>query len=140
VATANRGKVAEGLVRKHLASINRQDFAWSRLPDAHAGSFQPALADFLLLNAGQMILLEVKETLHTFRLSRYNFKQEQIARMRLWAAAGANAFVLVYHSTPKTWRLLPVEFFLNSEGGSWDLRGVKEANNIAEVLKGLYAS
>jgi penicillin-binding protein-related factor A (putative recombinase) len=122
VATANRGKVAEGLVRKHLASVNRQDFAWSRLPDAHAGSFQPALADFLLLNAGQMILLEVKETQHDYRLPVGNFSPDSRARMRLFQFAGAKCQVLIFHSGIKLWRTAELDYFGTQTTGSWDMR------------------
>ncbi len=126
MSTANRGKVAETLVKKHLAAITRQDFAWNRLPDAHAGSRQPTLADFLLINKGQPILLEVKEVAHDYRLPVGNFKLENRARMRIFQLAGAKCVVLIYHSTTKVWRCLPLDYFGTQDTGSWDLRLTSE--------------
>jgi hypothetical protein len=122
MSTANRGKVAEGQVKKYLAAITRQDFAWNRLPDAHAGSRQPTLADFLLINKGQPILLEVKEVAHDYRLPVGNFKLENRARMRIFQLAGAKCVVLIHHSTTKVWRCLPLDYFGAQDTGSWDLR------------------
>jgi len=128
MTTSNRGKVAETLVKKHLTSINRQDFAWWRMPDAHAGSMQPTLADFLLVSRGKVTLLEVKEVAHDFRLPVGNFKPENRARMRLFQFAGADCQVLIYHSTTKQWRSLPLDYFGTQNTGSWDLRNTAELN------------
>lgn len=126
MSTTNRGKVAEGQVKKALAAITRQDFAWNRLPDAHAGSRQPTLADFLLINKGQPILLEVKEVAHDYRLPVHNFKLENRARMRMFQLAGAKCVVLIYHSTTKVWRYLTLDYFGTQDTGSWDLREIPE--------------
>jgi Holliday junction resolvase len=128
MTTTNRGKIAEGQVKKILSSITRQDFAWNRLPDAHAGSRQPTLADFLLVNRGMPILLEVKETAHDFRLPVGNFKLENRARMRIFQLAGAKCVILIHHSKTKVWRCIGLDYFGTQDTGSWDLRSTSELN------------
>lgn len=129
--TANRGKTAEALVKKKLASLESARQAYARWPDARAGSFAVALADFLIMRDGRMTLLEVKEVAHDFRLSHGNLGTDQIGRMRAWSSAGAQAHVLVYHSTTKLWRAADIYWFytgyrkVDGDGkkvGSWDLR------------------
>lgn len=128
---ANRGKYAEAQVKKKLASLESARQAYARWPDARSGSFAVALADFLIMRDGRMTLLEVKEVAHDFRLSHTNLDLSQIGRMRAWASAGAQADVLVYHSTTKLWRTASIQWFfenyrrINEAGkavGSWDLR------------------
>lgn len=128
---ANRGKYAEGQVKKKLASLESARQAHARWPDARAGSFAVALADFLIMRDGRMTLLEVKEVAHDFRLNHGNLGTDQIGRMRAWASAGAQADVLVYHSTTKLWRAADIHWFytgyhkVDGDGkkvGSWDLR------------------
>lgn len=133
MSTANRGKYAEASVKKQLASINRVDFAWWRLPDAHAGSMQPTLADFLIVKGGFITLLEVKEVAHAFRLPTGNFKPENRARMRMFQAAGAKCKVLVYFSTVKEWRYADLEYFGTQTTGSWDMRDLPVIN-LKEIL------
>ena len=129
-----RGKTAEALVKKKLASLESARQAHARWPDARAGSFAVALADFLIMRDGRMTLLEVKEVAHDFRLSHTNLGLDQIARMRMWASAGAQADVLVYHSTTKLWRTAEIHWFhenyrkVDGDGkkvGSWDLRSLE---------------
>jgi penicillin-binding protein-related factor A (putative recombinase) len=123
MSTANRGKVAETLVKKRLEVLSKSSsFVWHRFADMRSGVRQVALADFMFVNDGKLALLEVKETQHDFRLVLGNFSADQVARMRMWEAAGCDATVLIYHSTTKLWRRLPVEAFLTRTGGSWDLR------------------
>lgn len=123
---ANRGKHAENLLKKHLAKLSlKTDTAFHRLADAHAGSFAPALADFLLLNKGQLYLLEVKQVNHTHRLPHGSFKESQVARMRVWQLSGAMVVILIYHTPLDAWRGLPLDHFLDrSQGGSWDLSNI----------------
>lgn len=132
-APANRGKVAEKLVKRQLEKLSLQSNTASyRLPDAHAGSFQATLADFLLVHKGVMYLLEVKETQHDYRLPVANYSPDQVARMRRFQLAGAEAHVLIYHANLSKWRTAPVDYFLTREGGSWDLRNLplQELENI----------
>ena len=127
-----RGKYAEGQVRKVLKTMESASFVWTRWPDAHAGSRTPALADFLICSQGQLILLEVKECKHTFRLPYANFPPDQIARMRNWTLAGSRAYTLVYFSESKEWFLAGLDWWyanrvLEKNGkvvGSWDTTGL----------------
>ena len=113
VAAANRGKYAEGEVKKFLKKMEAANCAHHRFPDAHSGSMVTAPADFMFMQAGVFRLLEVKEIQHDFRMPYDNFSPDQVARMRMWQAAGAHAWVLVYHKNLKAWRLIPAEWFLN---------------------------
>ena len=131
---ANRGKYAEAQVKKKLASLESARQAFARWPDARSGSFAVALADFLIMRNGRMTLLEVKEVAHDFRLPHENLGLGQIGRMRAWASAGAQADVLVYHSTTKLWRTAEIHWFhenyrkVDDDGkkvGSWDLRSLE---------------
>ena len=137
MTAANRGKWAEGEVKKELAkrSAASSSFAFYRLPDARAGSLQATLADYLVLVEGCLVLLEVKEVAHDYRLSYTNFSSSQVARQRLWEAAGAVGLVAVAHSTTKSWRVLPLERFTSRDSGaSWDLRD-SETSSLSEGLQ-----
>ena len=132
---ANRGKGAEDAVKASLAKLSEQGHTtFLRLPDARAGSFQKALCDFVLLHKGLLHLLEVKEVAHDCRLPHGNFDSGQVAKMRRWKLAGAEAFVLVYHSTTQRWRFADVDFFVDRTGGSWDLRKLPEYA-LVDILK-----
>lgn len=133
MSVGTRGKYAEGQVKKKLASLESAAQTSYRVPDARSGSFAVALADFLIMRNGKMTLLEVKEVNHEFRLNYQNFDASQIARMRMWKAAGAQGHVLVYHTPSKLWRAADISWFYlnytktNEAGkavGSWDLRSV----------------
>ena len=113
VAAANRGKYAEGEVKKFLKKMEAANCTHHRFPDAHAGSFVTAPADFMFIQAGKFRLLEVKEVNHETRLAYGNFSPEQVNRMRMWNLAGADTWVLVYHTPLKAWRLIPAGWFLN---------------------------
>ena len=104
--SANRGKEAENLVKKRLEVLAKSaNVAWHRPPDMRSGSFQPALCDFLLLQEGQLTLIEVKQTQHDYRLPHGNLSTEQVGRMRVWEMAGARCYILVYHSGIMQWRM-----------------------------------
>ena len=126
MSTSNRGKYAETkfktLVGRHYGSL--ANFCFTKLPDTYAGFKSAALADFLVMYAGVASLVEIKEVKHSFRLPKNNFSPDQIARQTMWAAAGANCWVLVYHSEDKLCRAVPItEFSPLPDGvGSWDLR------------------
>lgn len=130
---SGRGLKAEALVKKKLVSLEAADFSHARWPDARAGSFAVALADFLIMHKGKMTLLEVKEVAHSFRLPHTNLGTDQIGRMRAWKSAGAQGHVLVYSSIDKTWRAADISWFhlhytkVSETGkavGSWDMREV----------------
>ena len=123
-STANRGKWAEGKVKAYLSKLNESSsLAWYRFPDAHAGSLQQSLSDFLVVAKGKTYLLEVKEVAHACRLPVANYKLQQRAKARSFELAGALALVLIYHSPVDRWRLLPNAYFGIQDKGSWDLTG-----------------
>lgn len=120
---ANRGKWAEGEVKKLLKKLEMANCASHRFPDAHAGSLATTPSDFLVCRAGKLTLLEVKEVQHDYRLPVKNFAPDQRARMRMWKLAGAQALVLVCFQPSRVWRLADIDYFTN-EGASWDMRDV----------------
>lgn len=123
---ANRGKKAEKLLHTHMQKLSDSSNAASfRLPDAHAGSLTATLCDFIFMRAGTLYLVECKSTKHNYRLPHGNVDTSQIAKMRMWKFAGAKAFVMIYHETLDQWRSAEVEYFLNRDGGSWDLREIE---------------
>lgn len=124
---ANRGKIAETLVRKMLDEHSKQQtFAAIRLPDAHGGSLVQTLADFLITNKGHTILLEVKEVAHDYRIPVGNFKLQNRNKLAMWELAGATTIVMVFHSTTESWRIIPASWFGKLNTGSWDLREFPE--------------
>lgn len=132
-----RGKVAEGIVQRRLQALAQSaGKAFYRLPDFRAGSMQPTLADFLYFENKETTVIEVKEVNHDYRLPFSNFDAAQVARMRVLELAGVNAIVLVYHSSNKTWRKIPVGFFVTrgTKAGSWVLSEFPAFNRIEEVL------
>lgn len=141
---SNRGKAAEILVRAALKVLDAEDmnFTFNRIQDARAahGMGQAQAGDFEAFRAegGKTWnwLIEVKQTEHEHLLSYGNFKLDQVARMQVRDLAGSRAIVLVYHSTFKKWKLLPLAFFLerDTSRGSWDLSSVP-AGKLLELFK-----
>ena len=106
--SANRGKEAENLVKKRLEGLAKSaNVAWHRPPDMRSGSFQPALCDFLLLQEGQLTLIEVKQTAHDYRLPHGNLSTEQVGRMRVWemAVLGAIFWSITQALSSGAWRM-----------------------------------
>lgn len=128
----NRGKWAEGQVKKVLKGMESSGLVWNRWPDMHSGSRTPAPADFIICSQGQTILLEVKECKHRFRLPYANFPPDQIARMRAWQMAGAKTYALVYFSEAEEWFMAGIDWWFQNrisekDGkvvGSWDTTGL----------------
>lgn len=134
-SAANRGKRGEKLFKDYLTTLSLYtDTAFYRLPDAHAGSMQATLADFLLMRRGKLHLIEVKETRHDFRLPHGNFDIGQVARQRMWKDAGANSLVLIFHSGLSLWRGYDIDRFIKREGGSWDLSDT-EPKTLKEIMR-----
>lgn len=133
MTTANRGKAAEAAVKKILSSMESASMTSARWPDARSGSFVTAPCDFVALRKGKFVLLEVKAVEHEYRLPHKNASPDQIARMRNWEAAGADAWVLVHFAPLKLWRTETVGYFLQREGGSWDMRHL-EARPLNEIM------
>jgi penicillin-binding protein-related factor A (putative recombinase) len=133
---ANRGKEAEGLVKRHLTKLSEQSHTtFYRFPDARAGSLQTAPADFMLVHVGRLILLEVKEVNHSYRLPHGNLTQ--VPKLRRFEMAGAVGIVLVYFKPEKAWRVAPVDYFLETSGGSWDMREIP-LKSLADCIKDVY--
>lgn len=133
---ANRGKEAEGLVKKHLTKLSEQSHTtFYRFPDARAGSRQTAPADFMLVHAGHLILLEVKEVNHSYRLPHGNLTQ--VPKLRRFEMAGAVSIVLVYFKPEEAWRVAPVDYFLETSGGSWDMSEIP-LKALSECIKDVY--
>ena len=137
---ANRGKYAEGKFREMCKLYEKSaSFAFHRFPDAHAGSLVTAPADFQTLFDSQLRMIEVKETKEIARLPYNNFASDQVARMRLWQLAGAESWVIVYHTETKLYRCFRLEsFYVREEGqASWFFAGNKPniVKAVAESLK-----
>ncbi len=144
MTAADRGKYAEGEFRKHLKARNeaKADFAFHRHPDAHAGSFQTAPADFEAKEPGYHWLLEVKEVKVTSSngsrlLPEKNFKADKVARMAKWQSAGSVCWVIVCHMPMREWRLVPLNVFVGERPASWQLRGYP-AMTLKEVIAEIF--
>jgi penicillin-binding protein-related factor A (putative recombinase) len=131
---ADRGKKAEDVFRKELAKMEAADMAWHRPPDYRSGIRTPALCDFLIMRQGRSTLAEVKSVEHAFRLPHKNFSSDQVARMRMWQAAGARGLVAVYFKTIGAWRFENVDWFIQRTGGSWDMSQVP-TDDLGKFLK-----
>lgn len=131
---ADRGKRAETLVKKKLTSMSAaSNCNFYRWPDMRAGVRAAALTDFIVHRLGKLTLLEVKELSHSSKLPHKNLGLDQIAKARMWKASGAQAHVLINHTTNNTWRAVDIEWFhvnyttKSPEGkavGSWDLSDI----------------
>lgn len=134
---ADRGKEAEKAVQKVLEHHNSAwfDFTFNRYPDARSarGALAAQPADFLVAAGGKAYHLEVKETLHAFRLTRD--KISQLPTLKKFAMAGIGFAVAVYHSDLKKWRCIPQEFFIGKEvPASWDLSQFPLLDSAEEVV------
>lgn len=150
-----RGKLAEGKVKDELTKLAvNSGIAYHRFPDARAGSFKTAPADFMFgekFESTQQLtklrMLEVKEVNHASRLPFKNFETDQVARMTSWEWAGASCWVIVLHipwlidgrygKDKQAWRLLPLEFFKGERlkpSGSWNLEEYPR-RTLAEVFE-----
>ena len=132
---ARRGKWAEDQVKDLFSKLNTEPtFYGTRLPDAKAGSKQPALADFQIIRNGHYALIEVKEIEGgtSTRLPYKSFATDKVSRMVRATKAGAGAWVLVCFK-PKgivrvknIWRAVPLYVFQErneaTPSGSWDLK------------------
>lgn len=129
-----RGKYAEAKVKALLKASEAVNFAHYRFPDARAGSFTVTPCDYMVCKQGSLTLLEVKEVNHAFRLPHGNFSKDQVARMRNFESAGAAAWVLVYFTPLKLWRCESISYFLQREGGSWNMSHI-ETETLEPLLR-----
>lgn len=143
MSTADRGKVAEGLLDKEFRKLDLSlaNFTFERIYDARSSRgamANPRVGDFVLYHNGLNIVVECKETEHAYRLPVGNFELDQRARARKRQIAGAICVVVVYHSTTEKWRLEPLDFFGTLNKGSWDFRGRAEYTK-AQIIEKLIA-
>ena len=120
----DRGKAAEKAAENVLAAWNTKyfGFAYERLADARSarGALKAQLCDFLVkVSDDPIILLEVKETTHEYRIAKD--KLAQLPRIKKWIAARATGLLLVHHSTLFQWRVVDMKHLATGEP-SWDLR------------------
>jgi penicillin-binding protein-related factor A (putative recombinase) len=134
---ANRGKLAEQKVRAELNKLDNATCVVFRPPDARAGSRVTSPGDYFILREGHLTLIEVKSVAHNFRVPHGNFAIDQVARQRAWESAGADAWVIVYFSPLKLWRAETVGYFMQRDGGSWDMRHI-EAKTLPEIMKEIF--
>lgn len=132
---SDRGVNAEKEVQNHLDSLSTRyaTFDYLRLPDAKAamGRMKAMPADFDFHMPGMHGLIEVKQTLHEYRLTSDKFPQ--LPRMRKRMLAGGICRVVVHHSTLGLWRCVDVAC-LDPSASSWDLREFKGHPNAQEAL------
>lgn len=135
---ANRGKYAEGEVKKYLKLLesSHMNFTFNRNLDAHAagGKFQAQAGDFQAFVAigtaflkeadsdprlytekpvrlTRNFIIEVKECKLPNRLPYQNYSADKVARVNKRVHAGTEAIVLVCLMPDKLWRAVPQEFF-----------------------------
>ena len=122
----DRGKWAEKQVQDLLENLNSKvsAFAFERLPDARAarGALKAQVSDFLVWWNKDHFPLEVKETVHDYRLEKG--KLDQLPRLRKIYKAGFDGVVLVHHSTLQKWRVMSTIYFEGDIPPSWDLSKV----------------
>ena len=136
-----RGKWAEGKDTAVLKDLDeRADTTFYRFPDARAGFRQPAPCDYMLMQAGIMTVIEVKEVDHSHNLPYGNYAADQNGRVMKWVHAGAIGFLLIAFKDAvpnyrlkdaKCWRLVPTAALqarpteprpgTKRRIGSWDL-------------------
>ena len=136
---ADRGKDAEKAAKAALDrwADGRGDREVDRLMDSRAAGrvVRSAAADFAFYDAGKHGLLEVKSTEHDFRLSRSAITQ--FPRLRKRVLCGGVCLVLVFHSTLKVWRCVPVSYLMETgDKGSWNLSDVKSFASAGAALAG----
>lgn len=127
-SSANRGKYAEGEVKKILEKHTvLSDFDYERIHDAFSsrGGFQVSRpGDFQVYHNGTT-LIEVKEVNFPHRLPKANFGADQRARMKKRQLAGVRVVTLVYFKPLNAWRMVEgMEWFEGPEGGSWFFESV----------------
>jgi hypothetical protein len=115
------GKATESLVEAELNILNaRQDFAWHRFPDSKSsrGLVKAQPSDYLIVNHGIPIFLEVKALKEPKRLSKTRITQLTV--LKKFDMAGAQGYVLVHQYLLGLWRVIPVREMPFGEA-SWDV-------------------
>lgn len=132
-----RGKYAERKVHEWLQKVDQQVVKWDfeRIGDARSGGGRGAktvVGDFSFFAASCYGVIEVKEIAHDFRLPSKNVSQ--LPKMRKRFMAGGDCYIVVYHSTTKKWRRIPVMDLEVKTTGSWDLSAYPEYDSVEEAL------
>ncbi len=132
-----RGKFAERKVHEWLQKVDRQVVKWDfeRIGDARSAGGRGAktvVGDFSFYSTTCYGVLEVKEVAHDFRLPARNVPQ--IPKLRKRFLAGGDCYIVVYHSTTKKWRRIPVMDLEVKTTGSWDLSHYPEYDSVEEAL------
>lgn len=129
-----RGKSAEKAVEDIFKRWNEQlGFAWHRFPDARAamGRLSAQPADYLYFSRGGGGFLEVKESKHDYRIAKD--KIGQLAVLKKFLHAGADAWILVHHTTIDRWRIVSA-YELSLGQPSWVLTDFPTFASAEEAL------
>lgn len=134
----DRGKWAEKQVQSFFESQSARFaiFSYERLPDARAaqGRFKAMVADFDIGRPGLAAFVEVKSSEHEYRIAKD--KLAQLPRLRMWALAGREYAVVVYHSSLNKWRIALKDFFgLDGTPASWNLEDLPLFDSAEEALR-----
>lgn len=135
-SVGNRGKSAENEAHDYLKALSarRAKFDFERLPDARAamGRFKSMVGDFEFFLPGAHGVLEVKETKHSYRITKD--KLEQLPRLQKRAMCGGTCVVLIHFSEIKLWRaLLATDLKIGLP--SWDLSLYQTYATAEEALR-----
>lgn len=145
---ADRGQGAERDVQRDLEAWRSERAATTevnRLVDTKAAgrTIKAAAADFDFYtvhpSSGVSFhgLLEVKETLHDYRLGRDRITQ--LPRLRLRAKCGGKCAVLIYHSNLNKWRVLEAATLHQwGDKGSWNMSELPLYATPLQALQGLF--
>lgn len=136
MSLADRGKAAEKAVQAYLQEVSAKNarFDFERLPDARAamGRFKAMIGDFEFFSPGQHGVIEVKETKHSYRISKG--KLEQLPRLHKRAMCGGLCLVVVHFSELKRWRAVQA-INLPIGKASWDLSLYPLFDSAAEAIQ-----
>ena len=142
-AHADRGAYAEARVAEALKSWVRggPGREANRLLDTRAAKrivrSAPADFEFFCVSPACHGLIEVKSTVHEYRLA--HDKVPQLPSLRQRAGCGGLCAVLVYHSTSKVWRSASVRWLVLALGGaSWDLTPLDTYPTARAALQGVF--
>jgi hypothetical protein len=144
---ADRGKWAENEAQTWLdaRSAAVSEFAWHRFPDSRSARnpipAQPA--DFLVAfrwpgHSPMAAMLEVKETENLTRLPKD--KIGQYGKLRMFAAAGFRAYVLVFRSAHNDWLVLGNDDLFSTEIApkSFPFLGLRTFPTAAAALESIF--
>ena len=115
------GKEVERIVEEVFDTLNqRQTFSHHRFPDARAarGALAAQPADSLVVFNGRPIFVEIKGLKEPKRLAKK--RVSQLATLKKFRMAGAEAYVLVFQYLLGLWRIVDVSL-MDASAASWDV-------------------